>query len=92
MDTHKHMHLVCRQWNTSVRCNLHTMQPKALSTEQLKLYFPAVRHLHLTKVAFKQNATLCLATLHRLQTLILQSCSFDKCESVAELGSLTGVC
>lgn len=90
LDTHKQTHLVCRQWNTSVRCNLHTMHPKVLSTEQLKLYFPALRNLHLTKVAFKENSTLCLATLHRLDTLSMQSCSFDKCESVAELGSLTG--
>ena len=66
------------------------MHPKILNTEQLKLYFPALRNLHLTKVAFKQNSTLCLATLCRLHTLSLQSCSFDKCESVAELGTLTG--
>lgn len=90
LDSHKQMHLVCRQWNTSVRCNMHTMHPKILSTEQLKLYFPALRNLHLTKVAFKQNSTLCLATLDRLHTLRLQSCAFDKCESVAELRMLTG--
>ena len=84
------MHLVCRQWTTSVRCNLHTMQPAALSTEQLKLYFPAVRHLFLNKVAFGQNSTLCLATLRKLQTLSLEDCSFEKCESIAELAALSG--
>jgi hypothetical protein len=84
------MHLVCRQWTTSVRCNLHTMQPAALSTEQLKLYFPAVRHLFLNKVAFGQNSTLCLATLRKLQTLSLENCSFEKCESIAELAALSG--
>lgn len=70
---------------------MHTMHPRLLSTEQLKLYFPAVRSLHLTKVAFKQNSTLCLATLNRLHTLSLHGCSFDKCESVAELRTLTGL-
>lgn len=90
LDTHKQMHLVCRQWTTSVRCNLHTMQPAALSTEQLKLYFPAVRHLFLNKVAFGQNSTLCLATLRKLQSLSLEDCSFDKCESIAELAALSG--
>ncbi|KAL0021146.1 hypothetical protein WJX77_004971 [Trebouxia sp. C0004] len=91
LDSHKQMHLVCRQWTTSVRCNLHTMQPAALSTEQLKLYFPAVRHLFLNKVAFKQNSTLCLATLRKLQTLSLGDCSFEKCESIAELAALSGL-
>lgn len=66
------------------------MQPAALSTEQLKLYFPAVRHLFLNKVAFGQNSTLCLATLRKLQTLSLQNCSFEKCESIAELAALSG--
>lgn len=91
LDTHKQMHLVCRQWTTSVRCNLHTMQPATLSTEQLKLYFPAVRHLFLNKVAFGQNSTLCLATLRKLQTLSLEDCSFEKCESIAELAGLSGL-
>ncbi len=66
------------------------MQPAALSTEQLKLYFPAVRHLFLNKVAFGQNSTLCLATLRKLQTLSLGDCSFEKCESIAELAALSG--
>ncbi len=66
------------------------MQPAALSTEQLKLYFPAVRHLFLNKVAFGQNSTLCLATLRKLQTLSLENCSFEKCESIAELAALSG--
>jgi len=66
------------------------MQPAALSTEQLKLYFPAVRHLFLSKVAFGQNSTLCLATLRKLQTLSLENCSFEKCESIAELAALSG--
>ncbi|KAL0043557.1 hypothetical protein WJX79_008345 [Trebouxia sp. C0005] len=91
LDTHKQMHLVCRQWTTSVRCNLHTMQPAALSTEQLKLYFPAVKHLFLNKVAFGQNSTLCLATLRKLQTLSLADCNFEKCESIAELAALSGL-
>ena len=91
LTTHKQMHLVCRQWTTSVRCNLHTMQPPVLSTEQLKLYFPAVRHLYLKKVAFVQNSTLCLATISNLQTLSLQNCSFDGCESIAELATLSGM-
>lgn len=90
VDTYKQMHRVCRQWNTSVRCNMHTMQPKVLNTEQIKLYFPAIRHLHVSKIAFKQNSTLCLATLRNLQTLSLQTCAFDKCESIAELAALTG--
>ena len=91
LDTHKHMHLVCKQWTTSVRCNLHTMQPSVLSTEQLKLYFPALRHLFLHKVTFAQNSTLCLATVRHLQTLSLKSCTFDQCESVAELAALSGI-
>ena len=66
------------------------MQPATLSTEQLKLYFPAVRHLFLNKVAFGQNSTLCLATLRKLQTLSLEDCSFEKCESIAELAGLSG--
>ena len=66
------------------------MQPAALSTEQLKLYFPAVRHLFLNKVAFGQNSTLCLATVRNLQTLSLENCSFEKCESIAELAALSG--
>lgn len=90
MVTHKQMHLVCKQWTTSVRCNLHTLQPSVLSTEQLKLYFPALRHLYLKKIAFVQNSTLCLATLRNLETLSLQDCDFEKCESIAELAALTG--
>lgn len=66
------------------------MQPAALSTEQLKLYFPAVKHLFLNKVAFGQNSTLCLATLRKLQTLSLADCNFEKCESIAELAALSG--
>ena len=91
LDTHKHMHLVCNQWTTSVLCNLHTMLPSVLSTEQLKLYFPALRHLFLHKVTFAQNSTLCLATVRHLQTLSLKSCTFDQCESVAELAALSGI-
>ena len=84
------MHQVCQQWTTAVRCNMHSMKPAALHTEQLKLYFPAVRHLYLHRVPFQQNSTLCLATMQELQTLRIQNCSFDAGESVAELAALSG--
>ena len=90
LHTHKTMHLVCQQWTTAVRCNMHTMQPAQLHTEQLRMYFPSVRHLLLHKTAFQQNSTLCLAAIRQLQTLRVQECTFEACESIAELATLTG--
>lgn len=90
VHAHKTMHLTCQQWTTAVRCNMHTMQPAELHTEQLRMYFPSVRHLFLHNISFQQNSTLCLATMRHLQTLQLQNCRFEAAESVAELAALSG--
>lgn len=92
MHSHKTMHLVCQQWTTAVRCNMHTMQPAELHTEQLKMFFPSVHHLILHNITLQQQDTLCLASMQQLQTLCIQACTFQAGlgTSIADLATLTG--